>query len=952
MATQYREVDTDGTAPRKDSSGVELRETVRAHADGNMETFWAQKDAEDAEEAARMAPKKKRLGLPLMGPKKGDKNLKRRNYFDRDGAIRFELIPRLHHAQSELQTVLKLDKAYIHPNETMYVINMRWLCGWINFTVHGNRTPSEINNHKLVNRKSGKVKSAVMYNKHWRPVNKEVWDFLFSHYSGSPVISFKVGPDPIVGKDDIVEYMTDVKLHLSAVVEWPDLCAPVEDLIQDLSKDASKNLEAESAAEQVRQAGAEAELRRAKELKAKIAAEQAEAAKTVLMGAEGAKQMGEARKLEDEANQLAGAAALNVLNKAKGDELMAEAAELGKQHAAASSEMAGAMMQDMMAQKAADDAKKAEEEAQAAVLAGAANLLGQSGAVDQLKKGLSAKAEADSETLNSTMHMFQQQTADSAFSDALNYTGPDREAKMEDAAARKLQAAWRSKVAREAMQAKRAEQKFLMEDGAARMMQSAWRRLNARRDVARKRAEREMLMQRAAALKFQGAWRRKKARAKMNKLRAERQAKLEEGAAWKLQACWRIRQARKKSNELRAEAQRLRENGAALMVQAAFRKKQARDKVKRMRAERQALLENGAAVLLQSVFRAKKAKNLVQQVRTDLARDNQMSTKVTSLLRQHMAKKHTKAAYRKWTRPFKIRLVNCNGLLKADFFGSSDPYVIVSAMQPDPDHPQAPPQQVASWKSKVVSNSQDPVFDQELTYSGCNGFSTLVFTVLDKDMISLSGASDLLGQCTIDISKESLWVDEPEFTIRQPLGPADVPVLKADGTPVKIDGDEGKGEIVVEFMPRNTRAAAAGWCERFCKHDESSLFGTFKKQWSARWLVITEEGLWSHETPKNLNNVDKHVPAEKLGATKIVLNYEEKDTVLQVDRLGSDPLYFYFAKPGEALMFKAKLEVVVKRTGRSAKDLAAAAEAGAAEMPTTKRSSGSKRKGLGGMFGK
>lgn len=937
--------------------GTELSSSAQEH---NMQAYWRRVDEEDELDRQRRARTESKSGSVDMiigdiknlknkvtgGGTKIDTTLKRRNYFDRDGVIRFELLPRLHHPQMELQTVLQLDRDFLHPDEEMYAVNMRWLCGWINFVVHGNRTPGEITNHKLVNRKSGKVKSGSIYNKHWRPVNEQVWRFLHNNYSGSPVIKFKIGPDPVTTKEEVVEYMGDVRLHLCAQVQWPNLvdAADTGDRIDLTQVNPETALGVEAGAEALKRAQAEAELKRAKEMENEIKAQQAEAAKTVFMAAEGARQLDEGKALEEEANKLAGEAALNVLNKAKGDEMMKEAEELGKQHAEATSELAGAMMQDMMAEQAAEDARRLEAEAQADVMAGAANLLGQSAAVDQMKMGMAAQEELKSDQAASALESFKAASANSALSDALNATGSEREQLILEAAARKLQAAWRSRLAKQAVMAKRAERDFLLQDGAARMLQSAWRRLNARKDVARKRAERDMLMQKSAAMKFQSAWRRKKARERMAKLKAERQAKLEEGAAWKLQACYRIRQARKKTNELRAEAQRLKENGASMMLQAAWRRKQARAEVARLRLERQQLLEHGAAVLLQSTFRAHKAKELVGQIKKDIATNHKMSTLIGTKLRQHLAKKRTKELYRTWRRPFRMRIVNAKGLPNADYFGSSDPFVVVTALEPDAQNPAAAPLQKAMWKTKTINDSLEPVFDEEVTYSGCNGYSTLVFTVLDKDMISLSGSNDLLGQCSMTIAKEALWEDGHDFTVRLPLGPVAHPVFKADGKPFKIDGDTGAGELVIEFKPRNTVASTSLGCERFCHHDESSsLFGNFKTQWSKRWLVVTDEGLHCHETTQNLNSVDKFVAATDLGPSTIILNFEERDTVLQVARMTdpSKPLYFYMSKQGEALMVKNKLDVVLKRCGRSG---AAAAEEMSAAAEASPRKSTSKKK--------
>ena len=165
-----------------------------------------------------------------------------RCYWDRFGVLRRERAPLKldksdfkHKPFTELMEMNDRDQEYFDPEEEIFLINLDWLNQWLRFAVHGASTPGPISNGVLVTAKTKKFKKKAKYNLHWRPVGKEVWDFLFigsrsgGGYGGGPTIKFKYeGDAPLVGKDDIAEYMTKTKIFklASVMFEMPD---PPED---------------------------------------------------------------------------------------------------------------------------------------------------------------------------------------------------------------------------------------------------------------------------------------------------------------------------------------------------------------------------------------------------------------------------------------------------------------------------------------------------------------------------------------------------------------------------------------------------------------------------------------------------------------------------------------------------------------------------------------------------
>jgi len=858
-----------------------------------------------------------KVTVTVDGRKKKQKLL-RRNYWDKRGVLRFEMVRHMHNPQDELQAVANLDSDVIRAGTRIYVVDIKWLMSWIDFAVYGCGTPGKITNHKLVGRKTGKVKKAAQYNKHWRPVSEQTFKYLHTMYGGQPVIWFdgpsledlyipppqeevkpkeedkkelkkldisddegeeetkgepkdedagepeeEVDHSVLQGHDPVTTYMSLLKLNKICTVEWPELdMAEGVDDITDLHFTTLQTLQAEKTAAVFASREGEKEFAKAKQMQAQIDEAQMGTVKGLFASAEGANMMKEAKELEKAADAAAEDAdkqvLLEMMKSGEAERAMKEAAELKAKQGEANAAAAAGMMTGMMGDAAMADAKKAEEEAQAA--AAQAMFGGQaSGMADAIKSG-------------------------------------DEQAKQQ---------------------------------AGARMLQGAWRKKQARRAMAEKKRQRDELRQRGSAMMLQGAWRKKQARKKAAEMKAAREAKMQQGAALKLQSAYRIRRARKKAAEMKARAEAVRMQGASLMLQGAWRRKQARKKVAALKAEKQRILEHGAAVLVQSVWRAKQAKKLVGEAREELAKNNAMSNVLQGRMRQHLAKNKTKHAFRKWTRPFLIKLVCAKDLKKADALGSSDPFVVVTALEPEApeDHTVAAKnltqeaaeaattdelgEQKMRYISSCIKNSLNPEWNEEVLITGVNGFSNLVFTVLDKDLMQL-GDYDFLGQCVKSIAHEDLWHSGEPFQVELPLGDMKHTVINDKGSPMGIAQGTGQGTITIEFIPQNSHGVIAGWGDRYCQN--KSLLGGAKSSWERKWIALTHRGgLKCWDNLNNMNDEDKHVKPVEVSSVEILTDHEGKESVLEIGRTNDPkPILLSIDGQGKVLQWKSKLERMMK----------------------------------------
>jgi hypothetical protein len=219
-------------------------------------------------------------------------------------------------------------------------------------------------------------------------------------------------------------------------------------------------------------------------------------------------------------------------------------------------------------------------------------------------------------------------------------------------------------------------------------------------------------------------------------MKAERQRLREEACAIKLQAAWRIKKARAKVERLKAEKQRLLEEGAAMMFQSAWRVRKARQRVNGLKQER------GGAVKLQRLWKT-------VLLRRKFLKVKKSSIKIEKMIRGLLARRRMAQLVREFhPHNLVVTLRHAHDLNIADI-NTSDPYVIVSAHRLQGAPKGAPksagrPGELFSFgKSKVIPNSLNPTWNEEVIVTSMDWGSQLALTVMDSDMV---GAHDFLGQ--------------------------------------------------------------------------------------------------------------------------------------------------------------------------------------------------------------
>merc|ERR1712129_534859 len=84
-----------------------------------------------------------------------------------------------------------------------------------------------------------------------------------------------------------------------------------------------------------------------------------------------------------------------------------------------------------------------------------------------------------------------------------------------------------------------------------------------------------------------------------------------------------------------------------------------------------------------------------------------------------------------------IEVVSGHGLPSKDLGGKSDPFVKIKIGNKD-------------FKTKVVKNNLDPIWNTTFSFQSLDNPKTIAFTVLDEDITS----NDLIGQCQFDLSQQ------------------------------------------------------------------------------------------------------------------------------------------------------------------------------------------------------
>lgn len=72
----------------------------------------------------------------------------------------------------------------------IFVISMKWSREWTEFIFNGGKLPGEIDNKCLFD-EEGNIKKRLESLRHYKSINKDVWDFLYAQYGGGPAIPRK-----------------------------------------------------------------------------------------------------------------------------------------------------------------------------------------------------------------------------------------------------------------------------------------------------------------------------------------------------------------------------------------------------------------------------------------------------------------------------------------------------------------------------------------------------------------------------------------------------------------------------------------------------------------------------------------------------------------------------------------------------------------------------------------
>lgn len=104
-----------------------------------------------------------------------------------------------HSPQRELDFLLACDKIHPQPGDECYLISSHWMKQWMEFA-HGRaelKTVGPIDNSSLVERVEGesnkyRTKTELEFRVDFRCISKVMWEYLFRHYSGSPVVGFYI----------------------------------------------------------------------------------------------------------------------------------------------------------------------------------------------------------------------------------------------------------------------------------------------------------------------------------------------------------------------------------------------------------------------------------------------------------------------------------------------------------------------------------------------------------------------------------------------------------------------------------------------------------------------------------------------------------------------------------------------------------------------------------------
>lgn len=464
-------------------------------------------------------------------------------YYDPDGSLVTFTHPKSHNAKKEFVFVSTYDAKKFNPDDICYVISASWHSTWINYSVSKNisQSPGEIDNMSLLaDPIDRRLRSDLKFKKHYRAINRVVWEFYFRIYGGGPVIYFKVPAGYAEHEYTQSTWIKRIRLDEIAMIISPSSSPqPVNIALTDnpmamTNASLAVNLLANNLARQKSQQAAE--------LQQQVGAQQAEALALQLA--------------RDQAKQ----------------RLLAEEQQLSQQQAESNANLAASLFSGGLSEKLQGQAKAAGEEQATANTQAAAALFNDASVKKHFKVALQSKDMNKAREFAASM-LKNAWKGKLARRKAAALKAKKKQLMLE-AMARKVQSCYRRRLAKRKTQQLKEKRQRVKEELAAVIVQSRYRINRARRKAAAMRDRRRRLLEEAAALRVQSRWRIRQANGKITRLRQERQDRLQlqqlqcqrqSQAMVKIAAIFLIFIARRKLRRLQASQQYI----AVVVIKAA-----------------------------------------------------------------------------------------------------------------------------------------------------------------------------------------------------------------------------------------------------------------------------------------------------------------------------------------------------------------------------------------------
>lgn len=420
-------------------------------------------------------------------------------YYDPESQLVTFDPPKKHSAKKELVYVSSHDAKRFNPEDLCYVVSSAWHTYWIEFATRvSTQVPAEIDNHCLLDGDKN-VRTDLKHRKHFRAINKPVWDYYFKLYGGGPVICFKVPAGFSEHEYTQGTWIKRIRLCEVAIVIFPShFPSPLTEMAMVKNPMAQNN--ANMAANMMLNDLSKAKFKQAKEMEKEINASNAEAIGAMMAKDLGKKKMEEARELERQQHEATGGAVGHMFAGELANQMLTKSQKAKEQEQQASTESTAMLF-------AKGSVKKNFKEALARGDKNAARYF----AATLLKNAWKGKKARERARL----------------------LRAEKERLLQEGMARKLQSRYRVRLARRRAQKLKEEKQKLREEACAIIVQSSWRIRKARQKAARLKLERERLLQEGAALKVQSRWRIRQSQRQVSRLRQEKLAAAEAAAAAK-----------------------------------------------------------------------------------------------------------------------------------------------------------------------------------------------------------------------------------------------------------------------------------------------------------------------------------------------------------------------------------------------------------------------------------